>query len=164
MDGFLNELDANLLIALAVFVATGSPVFGIFYNQAIDKLKGEYEHLSLYVAIGVSVTLVFVSLLSWKAALLTLIVFCLTGLPMIFGEFRRTEKRRKTVRRKRLPYAANGLIDDAKMATIRAHEKMTRASATNSLEEIYKLQRDAALELITITEKLSEVRRIQMEK
>jgi hypothetical protein len=162
MGAFLNELDANLQTAIVVFIVLAAPIFGYFYNRLMDSLKGESEHTSLYVAIGVTITLAFGSLLSWKASLFLLSIFCLTGLPMIVGEFLRTEKKRKTApRRKRLPYAANGLLDEAKIATITAHEKLTRASNTNSLEEIYRYQRDAALELTTITSKINEVKQIQ---
>ena len=115
---FLNEFAANLIPALAVFAAMFLPVFSIFYNGLMDRLSNRSEHTSLYVAIGVLVTLAVGGLFSWKAMALNVALFALSGLPMIIGEFRRTEKKIKKhiARRKRLPYAANGRIDDATMA------------------------------------------------
>jgi len=121
MGSFLNEFAANLISfpALMVFVALALPAFGYFYNRLMNKLDSEHEHTSIYVAIGVLVTLGAAALFSWKAALMLLMLFTLDGLPMIFGDYRRTHIRleaRKNPRRKRLPYAANGRIDDALMS------------------------------------------------
>lgn len=165
MGAFLNQLAPNLQTALVVFIVIGAPVFGYFYNKLMDSLKGEHEHTSLYVAIGVTITLAFGSLLSWKAALLLLSIFCLTGLPMIAGEFRRTERKRKTApRRKRLPYAANGILDEARMAATDAHGYMTKAINATKSEDIYRNLAAAATELNTITNKIAEVKQIQLEK
>ena len=160
---FVNEFDTNLQIALVVFVTATAPTFGYFYNRLMDQL-GEHEHTSLYVAIGVFITLVFVGLLSWKAALLSLVVFGLTGMPMIAGEFKRTERKKRTPRVRRLPYKANGIIDDAKMASVQAHRAINQAIVATKSEEIYKHLTAAALELDTITGKLAEVKQIQLEK
>ena len=121
LGDFLNEYAANspLFWAMVVGAIFCLLIFGYFYNRLMDHLKDGDEHTSLYVAIGVSVTLIFVSIFSWKAGLLSLGFFSASGIPMIFGEFRRTnervEERKRTPRRKRLPYAANGRIDDATM-------------------------------------------------
>jgi len=164
MDRFINQLDANLQTAIVVFIVIGAPVFGYFYNRLMDSLD-EHEHMSLYVAIGVVITLAFGALISWKASILLLSIFALTGLPMIFGEYRRTERKRKTApRRKRLPYAANGILDEAKMATSETHRLLGKALAAETKEDIYRNIASASYELTTITEKLSEVKRIQMEK
>lgn len=116
MGDFLNEFAVNMSVlpALIVFAALGLPTFGYFYNRLIDKL-GDHEHISLYVAIGNFVTILVGSLFSWKAGLLFLGLFLLDGLPMIAGEYRRTHRKsvEKTLRRKRLPYAANARIEDA---------------------------------------------------
>jgi hypothetical protein len=165
MGSFLNEIEANLLIASVVFVVIASPIFGYFYNRLMDSLKGEYEHMSLYVAIGVAISLVLVALISWKAALVALGVFTLTGLPMIIGEFLRTERKRKSApRRKRLPYAANGILDEAKIAATDAQRHMTRALTATKPEDVYRNLAAAATELNTINNKISEVKQIQMEK
>ena len=116
MDKFLNEYVMNSLPALIVFVVWLLPSFGYFYNKLMDRLTSRLEHTSLYVAIGVAVTIAVGALFSWKAALMYLILFGLSGLPMIIGEFKRTERKiisAKAPRRKRLPYAANGRIEDA---------------------------------------------------
>jgi len=114
MGNFGNEFGKELGIAIGVFIFFGAIAFGYFYNKLMDKLK-EGEHTSLYVMIGVAITLAFVALFSWKAALLTIIVFALTGTPMIVGDFKRTLRKSKASRRKPMPYVANGLIDDIRM-------------------------------------------------
>lgn len=116
MGDFLNEFAVKLFWPMAAATLFIMPIFGYFYNKLMDRLDGSDEHASIYVAIGNLVTIAAASLFSWKAGLLFLILFLADGLPMIFGEFKRTEKRLKeknVPRRKRLPYAANGRIADA---------------------------------------------------
>jgi len=122
LGDFLNEFAANssafwALLVGAIFVLL---IFGYFYNRLMDRLDDSDEHTSLYVAIGVTVTIGVASIFSWKAGLLMLVFFAASGSPMITGEFNRTkvkkETKEKTPRRKRLPYAANGRIDDATMS------------------------------------------------
>lgn len=162
---FLNQIAPNLQTGLVVFIVIGAPMFGYFYNQLMDRLHNENEHTSLYVAIGVFVTLLFVALLSWKAGLLGGLLFALTGLPMMIGEYRRTEKnKKKTARVKRLPYKANGIIDDAKMASTQAHQHITRALHATNPEDQYKHLAAAGMELSTVFNRLNEVKQIQMEK
>ena len=121
LGSFLNEFAAKSSLFWALFVGAifSLVIFGYFYKRLMDHLKDGDEHTSLYVAIGVGATILVAALFSWKAGLLNLIFFAASGLPMILGEFRRTkakvEERTKTPRRKRLPYAANGRIDDAVM-------------------------------------------------
>jgi len=123
---FLNQFAANPTVFWAMFIAAlfGLMTFGYFYNQLMDALHKRNEHTSLYVAIGVALTLGVAALFSWKSALLLLVFFAADGGFMIWGEFRRTNKavdeQHKNPRRKRLPYAANGRIDDARMAVIEA--------------------------------------------
>lgn len=161
MGSFLNEFVSNLQ-AVIVFIVIAAPTFGYFYNRLMDSLKDEHEHTSLYVAIGVAITLTFGALLSWKASVLLLSIFCLTGIPMIAGEFRRTERKRKSApRRKRLPYAANGILDEAKIAATEAQRHMTRAITATDPKDIYRNLAAAANELNTINSKISEVKQIQ---
>jgi hypothetical protein len=121
LGDFLNEYAANssAFWALLVGAIFSLLIFGYFYNRLMDHLKDDDEHTSLYVAIGVAVTVGSASLFSWKAGLLMLVFFAASGTPMIFGEFQRTkakvDEKKHTPRRKRLPYAANGRIDDAAM-------------------------------------------------
>jgi hypothetical protein len=124
LGSFLNEFAANLRVlpAMIVAVIVILPVFGYFYNRLMDKLHGKKEHLSLYVAIGEFAVILAVFAFSWKAGLLALICNGLAGILMIWGEFRRTEREeKKTPRRKRIPYAANGRIDDARMSVDEAN-------------------------------------------
>lgn len=129
-------------------------IFGYFYNRLMDHLKDGDEHTSLYVAIGVSVTLAAAALFSWKSGLLNLVFFAASGLPMILGEFRRTkekvEERKRTPRRKRLPYAANGRIDDASMGAKEASRLLMLA-----LKEKEPTAR--ALQLATASHELNDV-------
>lgn len=160
---FLNQFAPNLHAGLVVFIVIGAPVFGYFFNRLMDRLK-EHEHTSLYVAIGVFITLIFIALLSWKSAVLGFVVFGLTGLPMIVGEFTRTDRKRKTARVKRLPYKANGLIDDAKMASTQAHQHITRALNANDPETQYRHLAAAAVEISNVGQRLNDVKQIQLEK
>ena len=75
---------------------------------------------------------------------------------MMIGEFKRTEKQQKSARRKRLPYVANGLLDDAKMSAAEIHRLMGKdfQSEPNTL---LKVQR----ELTTVLLKLEELKNIQ---
>jgi hypothetical protein len=112
LGDFGNEYVANLqvLLPLIVAIVIGLPVFGYAYNKLMDALKGK-EHTSVYVAGGVLFTLAAGAVVSWKAALLFMVLFGLDGIFMIVGEFKRTEKQVKAPRRKRMPYVANGLLD-----------------------------------------------------
>ncbi len=125
---FLNEFAANPTIFWSML--TGAlfllGIFGYFFNKLMDQLKNG-EHTSHYVVIGVAVTLLVAALFSWKAALLLFVLFVMDGIFMVVGEHRRTlaekeaeEEQKKTPRRKRLPYAANGRIDDARMSVVEA--------------------------------------------
>lgn len=154
MGSFLNEFAANLLTALAVFAVMGLPIFSIFYNTLMDRLASRNEHPSLYVAIGVGVTLLVGGLFSWKAMLLYAALFFLSGLPMIVGEFKRTEKKRervKSLRRKRLPYAANGMIADVHDAAKEAHRLTMMAVRSNGKNV------ETAVQLAGIGAELNEI-------
>lgn len=158
MGDFGNEYVANLqvLLPLAVAILILLPLFGWLYNRLMDNLKGK-EHTSVYVAGGVLVTLAAGAIISWKAALLFTVLFGLDGIFMIVGEFKRTEKQQKSARRKRLPYAANGLLDDAKIAATEIHRLMGKDMQA---ETLLKVQR----ELTTVLLKLEELKNIQSEK
>lgn len=163
LGSFLNEFAAKSSLFWALFVGAifSLGIFGYFYNRLMDHLKDGDEHTSLYVAIGVSVTIAVTTLFSWKAGLLNLIFFIASGSPMILGEFRRTKKkveeRTKTPRRKRLPYAANGRIDDATMAVKEASrllgmalkEKETTARALQLATASHELN-DASTKLLEL--------------
>lgn len=167
LGSFLNEYATNPTVFWSLLISAifSLSIFGYFYNRLMDNLKGmAHEHTSLYVAIGVSVTLGFAALLSWKAALLLLIFFAADGSFMIVGEFIRTrqnvieqeEERKRTPRRKRLPYAANGRIDDANMA----------ANDANKLLGMAFKEKDPAvraLQLAQISHELHNVSRYLLE-
>lgn len=157
LGDFLNEFVSNPTVFWALFVGLffGLAIFGYFYNQLMDHLKDGDEHTSLYVAIGVTVTLTAASLFSWKSGLLSFLFFGASGLPMILGEFRRTkvrveEKKTTPPRRKRLPYAANGRIDDATMGAKEASRLLMLA-----LKEKEPTAR--ALQLATASHELNDV-------
>jgi hypothetical protein len=155
LGDFGNEYVANLqvLLPLIVAIVLGLPMFGHAYNKLMDALKGK-EHTSIYVAGGVLFTLAAGALISWKSALLFTVLFALDGIFMIVGEFKRTEKQSKTPRRKRMPYAANGLIDDAKIAATEIHKLMGKEM---NMLELVKVQR----ELTTVLLRLEELKNIQ---
>lgn len=163
MGDFGNEYTANLqvLLPLLVAIVIVLPVFGAWFNRLMDKLKGK-EHSSIYVAIGFLANLAAGALISWKAALLFLILFSLDGIFMIVGEFNRTEKKPKTqpaprLARKRMPYAANGLIDDSRMAAKEIHKLLGEEIKSHEPGTLVKIQR----ELTTVLLKLEELKNIQ---
>ena len=156
MGAFGNEFDAKLLIGLGVFAAMAAPMFGFFYNNLMDRLDSEHEHTSLYVAGGNLFTLLIGALISWKAAVLFFLLFVLDGLPMIIGEFKRTAKKVKAPRRRRMPYAANGLLDEAKMSSENARKLIGKTEVTK--DDLRLIEH----ELSTITLKIMEVKQIQI--
>lgn len=160
MNGFVNEFDANLQVGITVAIVILAPVFGYFYNRLMDLLA-ENEHTSLYVAIGVAVNLFMAALVSWKSSVLLFVLFILTGMPMIIGEFARTTRKVKTQRRKRLPYAANGILDEAKMATTEAHKLLGKAISADNDNERMKLLAAVGHEISTSILKITEVKQIQ---
>lgn len=160
MGDFGNEFGENLQMGVAVFIVFAAPLFGFFFNRLIDHLP-ENEHTSLYVVIGVAVTLVFVGLLSWKAALLSLVIFGLTGLPMIAGDFRRSLKAiRSAPRRKRLPYVANAHIDSILMSVASLNRLSERYLENTDQKLILKMQ----LEHMKILSSANELKNIQKDK
>lgn len=154
---FSNELTPNWQVAIAVFVLMAAPVFGYFFNRVVHNL-GEHEHTSFYVVIGVFVTIALGGLISWRATLLMFILFSLTGLPMITGEFERSAKKAKKTDqkpergRKRLPYAANGLIDDIKMSAVEMQRHLTQFLESNEAKKINQVQAEVTNILLKSTE------------
>jgi hypothetical protein len=164
--GFLNEFVANLLVfwPLLVGVVIGLPIFGYFYNKLMDSL-GDNEHTSIYVAGGILITIMVAALFSWKSALLFLFLFTLNGIPMIVGDYLRGKKKAKQPRRKRMPYAANGLIDEAGMAGEEANRLLGAAlKKRENREEMLALVSLASQELTTLRLRLAEVKQIQKDK
>ena len=173
MGEIMNEfvLNSNIWPALVVFDLILLPVFSYFYNRLMDHLKpeGAREHLSLYVVGGVLVTLIGVGIFSWKAALLCLACFALTGPFMIYGEFKRTGKKKdakkpsKQSGRKRLPYAAKGCIEDALDTAKEAHRLLGVAYKNNGkcVESLIPMT-EASHQLTTTILKLTELKVIQL--
>lgn len=67
-------------------------LFGVGYNTLVAWLERKRYvegYLSLVVALGVAVTLAGVAVISWQAALLTLVMFIASGTPMIAGSILR---------------------------------------------------------------------------
>jgi len=159
LGDFLNEYAANphVIFPLVVTITFLLIIFGYFYNRLLDKLKGK-EHTSVYVVGGVIVTIAAAALISWKSALLFAILFVLDGIFMVVGEYKRTEKKHKsTPRRKRMEYAANGLIDETKMSATEIHRLMGKELEAHEPGTLLKIQR----ELTTILLRLEELKKIQ---
>lgn len=80
------EIKPDFGLYLAVFL--GLLLFGIGYNAFVSwaERKGYTEgYMSLIVAFGVAMTLFGVAILSIQAALVTLLGFIASGLPMTIG-------------------------------------------------------------------------------
>jgi hypothetical protein len=161
MGTFLNQYAVNLqvLLPLAVAILISLPVFGYFYNKLMNSLHAT-EHSSIYVAIGVAVTLAAGALISWKASLLFAVLFSLDGIFMIAGEFKRTDKKHKSIRRKRYPYVANGLLDEIKMSITSARKCLGNCIKNKNVSDadINLLEH----ELNNINLKVLEIQNIQL--
>jgi hypothetical protein len=158
MGDFLNQYAAKLQVfsPLIVAVVILLPLFGYFYNRLMDKLKGK-EHTSMYVAGGVLVTLAAGASISWKSALLFLVLFGLDGIFMMVGEYKRTEKQAK-VRVKRLPYKANAMIDAAKMSATTMHMLIGKMLEAYDEKLLNRVQHELTTVLVTL-EELKNVQR-----
>lgn len=166
LGDFLNEYAANPAVfwALGVGIVLSLAIFGHFYNRLMDALTSQ-EHMSLYVAIGVVVTIVAAALFSWKAALMMFILFMPPGAFMIAGEYRRTrrkaEERKKNPRRKRVPYAVNGRIDETRMSVGEAARLLGMALREKDATVRAVQLASASHELNNASVKLLEVKVIQ---
>jgi hypothetical protein len=165
MGDFLNEFASNFhaIGALVVLVLLGLPVFSVFYNGIVasDKLGQR----SLYVIGGVLVTLAAGALFSWKAALMYLILFALSGFYMAVGDYQRgRQKASQPTPNKRASYKVNGLVSETAMAAEEASRYLTQAlkKRTNEVDVIALISM-AQNELTTIRLHLKEVQQIRKE-
>jgi hypothetical protein len=161
LGSFGNEYVLNLhwLVGLGVYIFMAAPVFGYFFNKLMDNLS-DHEHTSMYVAVGNFITICFGALISWKAGIFFLILFGLTGLPMIIGEYRRTARKVRAPRVKRMPYKVTGLIDKAIMDATEMNMVIGQYLEKKDPEKIIRLQN----KLTSVLLNLSEARNIQNEK
>lgn len=93
---FEIKLDFGLI--LAVFLSL--VLFGILFNQFVTWLerRGYAEgYMGLVIALGVISTLCGVALISVPAALIALVGFCGSGIPMIVGSMIRYARNRERV-------------------------------------------------------------------
>ena len=128
---------------------------GDFLNEYAANL----HVLSVWlVAVGNLFTILIAGLISWKAALLFL--FALDCLPMVLGEFRRTEKR-ETTRVKRLPYKVNGHLRDADEALDLAHKFIGSAIDATEPERHFEMLSRANHELASALTAIKQARSIQ---
>ena len=83
--------DWRLLVA----VVSGLVFFGCTFNTLVSRMANRLEgYTSLLVVAGALVTLAGVALIDLKAALLCLIAFAASGLPMVIGDIARAVKAR----------------------------------------------------------------------
>jgi hypothetical protein len=163
---FLNEFTANpsTLMAVAGAVVLVLALFSWLYNGLMNRRKGENVYTAIYVVGGVTVTLFGAALISWKAALLVLVCFMASGVPMIIGDMVRSTKRQRTDNHKpkRLPYRANGLIKDAFDLLFDANHSLTELVERKplSMEEMMRLVARIAIKVSAASRNLSEVRTI----
>lgn len=70
------------------FVCTLLFLFGVGYNHLVMYLERKHYdegYTALLVVVGVAITLIGVAILFWQAAVITLLCFAASGLPMIVG-------------------------------------------------------------------------------
>lgn len=166
MGDFLNEFASNLQVLwpLVVGIALTLPIFSYFFNRIVAADKNGQR--SLYVVIGVLVTLAAVALLSWKAALLSLVMFALSGLFMIIGDYQRGLKKasQPQARIKRASYKVNGCLGEAAAAAEQANRHLAQALKKHSEPaEMLASLALATQELTTLRLRLAEAQQIQKE-
>jgi hypothetical protein len=167
MGNFINTFvaDSQAFTLAAIGGAAFLAVFSILYNRWMTDL-GERKHgyTALLVALGNAVTLGVVAVISWKAALLGFIAFVVSGTAMIIGDIQRADKARqktkKTARRKALPYAAAGLVDESIDLLTAADRNITRWLQNDASERQVAL---TALSVKDAIHKLTEARKVEGE-
>lgn len=170
MIPFFNKYveDAHTLAILAGSGIAFLSIFSVLYNRWMDDL-GEKKrgYTALLVAAGNAINLGVVAAISWRAALVVLAAFFVSGLAMILGDIRRETKRREAEskinrrpRRKSLPYAAAGLVDDAAMLVSDAQRELKRA--LDGKLDPAKLGK-AGISMTEALGKLAEARRVEGE-
>lgn len=95
---FEIRLDFGLILA----VILGLVIFGLLFNQLVSWLekRGYAEgFMGLIVSLGVISTLLWVALISVPAALIALVGFCASGIPMILGSLIRYARKRERVQK-----------------------------------------------------------------
>jgi hypothetical protein len=64
--------------------------FGCFYNGLMQRLgESKSGYTAFFVVGGVLITLIGMALIDWRAALLALMLFAASGLPMVIGAMAR---------------------------------------------------------------------------
>lgn len=99
MGGYL-VIDWKLIGA----VLFGLFMFGWSFNALVNYLEDRtVGYLAMLVSAGVGITLIGAAVINWQAAVLVLICFVASGIPMIVGEISRSiNKRERALRIQRL--------------------------------------------------------------
>lgn len=94
MGGYfvIDWLVLGLILFILLFFGT---LYAVFVNLFFDQLQG---YMSLMVVGGVLVTLGFSAFIFWPAAVLLLICFSASGLPMIIGDIVKAIRKRERVK------------------------------------------------------------------
>lgn len=135
LNGFAT--DTRVLAPVALLLVGILILFSILYNKWMGELGDKKRgYTALLVALGNLVTLAAVAVISWKAAAVTVVAFAISGLAMIAGDVARGQAQREQAahvngrpRRKALPYAAAGLVDEALMLLADAQRAIKRMLA-----------------------------------
>lgn len=166
MNDFLNEYATNSMVLAAVGAATGMALalFSTVYNMHMDRRR-ERVYTAIYVVGGVLATLGGMAVISWKAAVLGLAAFAASGLPMVIGDMRRgvreQARQEQDKRRKRLPYAEKGLVDQALMEASEAERALGELVSKKELGmvDLMRLAARAILATANCIKFLSEIGR-----
>lgn len=93
----IYELTIRLDFGQIMAILFALILFGILYNMLVDFLDSRrYSegYLSLLVAFGVFFTLAGIAFISWAIALIALLGFAASGLPMMVGSISRYMRKR----------------------------------------------------------------------
>ena len=169
MGQFLNSFATDMRVLTAICLADLAvlAVFSVIFNHWVGNLPAERKigYTALLVAIGNAVTLLLVAIISWKAAAVAGLAFVFSGTAMIIGDVDRSHKQREQAarqagkpRRKALPYAACGLIDEAVMLLAQVERGMKLMLEGKSDDRKAGLM---ALSIKEASQKLIEARKVE---
>jgi hypothetical protein len=163
LNSFAQDPQSFWTAVAAVIAALG--LFSWQYNAWIGRLGEKKKgYLGLLVAAGTLVILLGMAVISWKSAVLGLIFFAAGGSIMILGDIGRSVQERERTsakkgdRRKPLPYAAAGLIDEASMSLAEAQRDLRAVLAGKGDDKKLGL---IALSLASAIQKLSEAKKVE---
>src|SRR5690554_1398126 len=99
MDATLPLRDPLLFAVILAALLMFGLWFNSYVERRVESADGEQPFTWVWVVTGTLVTLIGLAIINWQAALLALICFTASGVPMIVGSINRHERRQEKRRR-----------------------------------------------------------------